>query len=300
MKLYMVEHNNLELLAISDDGKEFLVPGMLDNCPDFYKTVQNFLNYNNKNKNDELLEFIGSSNLNSISIQNNKILAPIQRPQQNIICMGLNYEDHIKESEKVFLKDIKRPKHPIIFTKSSLSINSPYGEIPLRKEVSEEIDWESELAVIIGKAGIRIKKEEAYEYIYGYTVLNDVSARDIQRNHKQFFLGKSLPGSCPIGPCIVSKNEINNPHNLKISCRVNDLIKQESNTSYQIFDIPTQLETISKSTYLMPGDIIATGTPSGVGFARTPPEFLKDGDIVECEIEGIGKITNKVIDRSYQ
>ena len=131
-------------------------------------------------------------------------------------------------------------------------------------------------------------------------VLNDISARDIQRNHKQFFLGKSLPGACPIGPCVVSKDEIKDPHNLNISSKVNSVIKQESNTKHQIFDIPTQIETISKSTYLVPGDIIATGTPSGVGFARTPPEFLKDGDIVECEIENIGKIINKVVDYSYQ
>ena len=131
-------------------------------------------------------------------------------------------------------------------------------------------------------------------------VLNDISARDIQRNHKQFFLGKSLPGACPIGPCVVSKDEIKDPHNLNISSKVNNVIKQESNTKHQIFDIPTQIETISKSTYLVPGDIIATGTPSGVGFARTPPEFLKDGDIVECEIENIGKIINKVVDYSYQ
>ena len=170
----------------------------------------------------------------------------------------------------------------------------------LRREVSEELDWESELAVIIGKPGIHIKKEEAYDYIYGYTVLNDISARDIQRNHKQFFLGKSLPGACPIGPCITSKDEIKNPHNLKISSKVNNIIMQDSNTSYQIFDIPTQIETISKSTHLVPGDIIATGTPSGVGFARTPPQFLKEGDIVECEIEKIGKIINEVVDYSYQ
>ena len=194
----------------------------------------------------------------------------------------------------------KRPKYPIIFSKSILSINAPYGNIELRDEVSCELDWESELAVVIGNPGIRIKKDDAYNHVFGYTVLNDISARDIQRNHKQFFLGKSLPGACPIGPCIVTKDEIDNPHNLDIFCRVNGQIKQESNTKFQIFDIPSQIEAISKSTYLMPGDIIATGTPSGVGFARKPPEFLKDGDIVECEVEKIGKIINKVIDCSHQ
>ena len=299
MKIYMVNYNDLKLMAISKNGSDFFIPGTVKDCPEHFKTVENYLNYNKKND-SELEEFINNNKLSLLPISRENILAPVLKPKQNVICMGLNYEDHIRESEKVFLKDIKRPKYPIIFTKSTLSINSPYGEIPLRKEVSEELDWESELAVIIGKAGIHIKKEEAYEYIYGYTVLNDISARDIQRNHKQFFLGKSLPGACPIGPCIVSKDEIKNPHNLKITSKVNNVIKQDSNTSYQIFDIPTQIETISKSTYLVPGDIIATGTPSGVGFARTPPEFLKNGDVVECEIENIGKIINKVYDYSYQ
>ena len=299
MKLYMVNHKGSSLLAISDEGQNFIIPGTLESCPAYFKTIENFLNHSSVT-NKELLEFIKRSNIDPVPIHKNSILAPISKPAQNIICMGLNYEDHIKESEKVFLKDIKRPKYPIIFTKSSLSINSPYGEIPLRKDVSLELDWESELAIVIGKPGIHIKKEDAYDYIYGYMVLNDISARDIQRNHKQFFLGKSLPGACPIGPCIVSKDEISDPHNLKLSCKVNNVIKQDSNTKHQIFDIPTQIETISRSTYLVPGDIIATGTPSGVGFARTPPEFLKHGDIVECEIEKIGRITNKVVESTYQ
>ena len=299
MKLYMVNYKNFNLLAISEDQKNFIVPGVLENCPDYLKSIENFLNYNNGDL-DVLFKYININNIKEVNILEKDILPPISRPKQNIICMGLNYEDHIKESEKVFLKDIKRPKHPIIFTKSSLSINSPFGEIPLREEISVELDWESELAIVIGKPGIYIKKEHAYDHIFGYMVLNDISARDIQRKHKQFFLGKSLPGACPIGPCIVSKDEIKDPHNLNISCKVNNILKQNSNTKYQLFDIAEQVETISKSTYLVPGDIIATGTPSGVGFARNPPEFLKDGDIVECEVEKIGKIINKVIDYSYQ
>ncbi|MDG2171441.1 MAG: fumarylacetoacetate hydrolase family protein [Gammaproteobacteria bacterium] len=299
MKLYMVDYNGAALMAVGKNNNKYIIPGVLDNCPEHFKSIDKFLNYDNADC-SKLRNFIKASNLEEIKLSNSCILAPIPKPQQNIICMGLNYEDHIKESEKVFLKDIKRPKYPIIFTKSSLSINSPYGDIPLRKNVSLEMDWESELAIVIGKPGIHIKKEDVYDYIFGYMVLNDVSARDIQRNHKQFFLGKSLPGACPIGPCLVTKDEIIDPHNLDLSCKVNNIVKQKSNTKYQIFDIPTQIETISKSTYLVPGDIIATGTPSGVGFARTPPEFLKDGDIVECEIEKIGKIVNKVVDQSYQ
>ena len=297
MKLYMVNYNNSKSMAISDNGKRFKVFSSFENLPEYFNSIEDFLNEKN-NDYQELINYLKSQDLPYVEIDYKDILPPISRPKQNIICMGLNYEDHIKESEKVFLKDIKRPKHPIIFTKSTLSINSPYGDIEIRDEVSNELDWESELAIIIGKPGIRINKRDAYEHIFGYTVLNDISARDLQRNHKQFFLGKSLPGACPIGPCIVTKDEIENPHDLVISCKVNGKIKQESNTRYQIFDIPTQIESISRSTYLMPGDIIATGTPSGVGFARTPPEFLKDGDLVECEIEKIGKIINRVVNRS--
>tara|TARA_B100000900_G_scaffold210424_1_gene178346 strand:- start:50 stop:937 length:888 start_codon:yes stop_codon:yes gene_type:complete len=293
----MVNYNNSKSMAISDNGKRFKVFSSFENLPEYFNSIEDFLNEKN-NDYQELINYLKSQDLPYVEIDYKDILPPISRPKQNIICMGLNYEDHIKESEKVFLKDIKRPKHPIIFTKSTLSINSPYGDIEIRDEVSNELDWESELAIIIGKPGIRINKRDAYEHIFGYTVLNDISARDLQRNHKQFFLGKSLPGACPIGPCIVTKDEIENPHDLVISCKVNGKIKQESNTRYQIFDIPTQIESISRSTYLMPGDIIATGTPSGVGFARTPPEFLKDGDLVECEIEKIGKIINRVVNCS--
>ena len=299
MKLYMVNFENSSLLAVSNTKGKYIIPALVKTCPNHFKSIENFLNYGECNNND-LENFIKKFNLKEISIADNNVMAPISHLKQNIMCMGLNYEDHIKESGKAFSRDIKKPKYPIIFTKSALSINSPFGNIPLIKKVSLELDWESELAIVIGKPGIHIKKDDAYNYIYGYMVLNDISARDIQRNHKQFFLGKSLPGACPIGPCIVSKDEISDPHNLNISCKVNGVIKQESNTKYQIFDIPTQIETISKSTYLVPGDIIATGTPSGVGFARTPPEFLKNNDVVECEIEKIGKIINKVVEVSYQ
>ena len=297
MKLYMVRHNNKDSMAVSDDGRNFKILTLSKFAPNSFSCIEEFLEGSSL---EELRNFIRREDLDDIVVNEENILPPISKPKQNIMCMGLNYEDHIKESERVFLKDIKRPKYPIIFTKSILSINAPYGNIELRDEVSCELDWESELAVVIGNPGIRIKKDDAYNHVFGYTVLNDISARDIQRNHKQFFLGKSLPGACPIGPCIVTKDEIDNPHNLDIFCRVNGQIKQESNTKFQIFDIPSQIEAISKSTYLMPGDIIATGTPSGVGFARKPPEFLKDGDIVECEVEKIGKIINKVIDCSHQ
>jgi 2-keto-4-pentenoate hydratase/2-oxohepta-3-ene-1,7-dioic acid hydratase in catechol pathway len=152
-----------------------------------------------------------------------------------------------------------------------------------------------ELGVVIGKTGRHIARSAALEHVFGYTVINDVSARDLQKRHQQFFLGKSIDGSCPMGPWIVTADEIPDPQKLDLSCKVNHEIKQSANTSQQIFTVADIIATLSKVMTLLPGDIIATGTPSGVGFARTPPEYLLPGDVVECEIEGIGAICNSVI-----
>jgi 2-keto-4-pentenoate hydratase/2-oxohepta-3-ene-1,7-dioic acid hydratase in catechol pathway len=160
--------------------------------------------------------------------------------------------------------------------------------------VTTQLDYEVELAIIIGQQGKNIPRAEAMSYVYGYSVLNDISARDLQRNGKQFFKGKSLDGACPIGPWLVTADEIANPHNLAITCHVNGVTKQDSNTQHMIFDIPAIIEYLSLGMTLLPGDIIATGTPSGVGFARTPPEYLQPGDMVECEIEKIGLIRNQI------
>jgi 2-keto-4-pentenoate hydratase/2-oxohepta-3-ene-1,7-dioic acid hydratase in catechol pathway len=151
-----------------------------------------------------------------------------------------------------------------------------------------------ELGVIIGTGGKTISGKKALKHVFGYTIINDLSARDLQFRHKQFFLGKSLDGTCPMGPWIVTADEIPDPQNLKLRCRVNGVLKQDSNTRHMIFDIPAIIETLSLGMTLEPGDIISTGTPSGVGFARTPPEFLKPGDTLECEIEGIGVLRNRV------
>ncbi len=148
--------------------------------------------------------------------------------------------------------------------------------------------------MVIGKSGRKISPENAFEHIFGYTVINDISARDIQLNHKQYFLGKSLDGGCPIGPVIVTPDEIADPQNLKIACRVNGITKQDSNTNFMLFKIAEIISTLSRAMPLEAGDIIATGTPSGVGFARTPPEYLQPGDVVECEVETIGVLRNRI------
>jgi 2-keto-4-pentenoate hydratase/2-oxohepta-3-ene-1,7-dioic acid hydratase in catechol pathway len=224
-----------------------------------------------------------------------QLAAPIPRPRKNIMCLGLNYADHAKESAEARGREVSLPEYPVIFTKAPTTVNGPYGNIVIDPAVSEQVDWEAELAVIIGRTGKNIREEEALDYVFGYTVLNDVTARDLQAQHKQYFKGKSIDGYCPMGPWIVTADEIPDPHQLPIRLRVNGVTKQEGNTNMMIFSIPRTIAVLSIGMTLEPGDIIATGTPSGVGFARNPPEFLQPGDVVETEIEGIGILRNTVV-----
>jgi 2-keto-4-pentenoate hydratase/2-oxohepta-3-ene-1,7-dioic acid hydratase in catechol pathway len=230
----------------------------------------------------------------AISIGSVTLLAPIPQPRRNVMCLGLNYVEHAKESAEARGREFKQHQHPVFFTKATHAINGPEAVIPFDTAVSEQIDWEAELAVIIGQGGKNISDADAFDYIFGYTCLNDVSARELQSNHSQFFKGKSLDGTCPIGPWIITADEIHDPQQLNITSRVNGVTKQDSNTRYMIFNISTIIEVLSRGMTLDAGDIIATGTPSGVGFARKPPEFLKPGDVVEVEIEQIGVLRNRV------
>ncbi len=223
-------------------------------------------------------------------------LAPIPRPRKNVMCLGWNYVDHVEESAQAFKRTLKLPEYPVVFTKSVTSVNGPYSEFHFDTKVSTQIDWEVELGVVIGTRGRNIKVEKALDYVFGYTVINDISARDLQSRHRQFFVGKSLDGSCPMGPCIVTRDEIPDPQRLELFCRVNGELKQYSNTRHQIFNVATTISILSQGMTLEPGDVIATGTPSGVGFARTPPEYLRSGDVVECEVERIGIIRNRIIE----
>jgi len=223
-----------------------------------------------------------------------KLLSPIPNPRRNIICLGLNYAAHADESNRVKGFASELPQFPVIFNKATTCMNGPYDDIPYDANVSTKIDWEVELTVVLGRSGKNISTDEGMSYVFGYTVMNDISARDLQRDHKQFFKGKSLDGSAPMGPCIVTADSLPDPHLLHLTSRVNGVTKQDGNTSDLIFDIPTTIYHLSRGMTLLAGDIIATGTPEGVGFARTPPEFLKPGDVVECEIEGIGVIRNQI------
>ncbi len=224
-----------------------------------------------------------------------QLAAPIPRPRKNLMCLGWNYADHARETAAIRGRDPNAPEYPVIFTKAPTTVNSPFGNIIIDPRVSTEIDWEAELAVIIGNGGKNISEEDAMSLVFGYTVLNDVTARDLQSRHKQFFKGKSIDGYCPMGPWIVTADEIEDPQHLDVKLRVNGITKQESNTSLMVFPIRTIIATLSQGMTLEPGDIIATGTPSGVGFARNPPEYLKAGDVMETEVEGIGVLRNVVV-----
>lgn len=225
------------------------------------------------------------------------LCSPIPRPRQNVICLGLNYKDHVSETSGVKQEEVKLPRSPIVFTKAANSMNGPFSDIEINTNISAKMDWEAELGVIIGKPGFGIKEEDAMQHVFGYTVINDVTARDRQKWHKQFYIGKSYRGCCPMGPVIVTTDEIADPHDLQLRSWVNGNIKQESNTKHQIFSIANVIAVLSQGMELEAGDIIATGTPSGVGYARTPPEFLMPGDVVECEVEHIGKIANRITQR---
>ncbi|MGA7722198.1 MAG: fumarylacetoacetate hydrolase family protein [Ignavibacteriaceae bacterium] len=248
-----------------------------------------------------ILEFIkaGESEWNKIEdslqeikkdiILSHKTLdAPLKNPSK-IVAIGLNYFDHAKES------NMEIPKSPLVFTKFNNSITGPTDPIIIPSRITKEVDYEAELGVIIGRTAKNIRKENALEYAFGYTIINDVSARDIQFSDKQWVRAKSLDTFCPMGPVIVTKNEIPDPQNLELGCSVNGIILQQDNTKNMIFSVAELISQLSYSFTFEPGDIIATGTPSGVGFSRTPPVFLKAGDVVYTWIKGIGELINPVI-----
>lgn len=231
-----------------------------------------------------------------------ELLAPCAPLRRNVFCVGKNYREHALEFERSGFdssssdgsRSSSSAELPVIFTKATTSVIGPGQGICAHSSLTKALDYEAELAVVIGLGGRGISKESAYEHVFGYTILNDITARDLQQGHKQWFMGKSLDTFCPIGPWVVTAGETD-ASSLRIRSWVNDEPRQDANTGDLIFDIPTLISTISAGITLLPGDVIATGTPSGVGLGFDPPRFLKPGDVVTVEIEGLGRLTNPVV-----
>ncbi len=224
-----------------------------------------------------------------------KLCSPIKRPIHDIICVGVNYKEHLKETKENFSKEsFQETKNTVYFSKRASETIGPEDIIVSHVDIDEQLDYEAELAVIIGAKGTNIPKEQAENYIFGYTIMNDISARGLQQQHLQWYRGKSLDTFTSLGPSIVHKSEIPFPVQLNVCSRVNGELRQNSNTKLFLVDIPSIIDEISNGITLEPGDIIATGTPSGIGLGFNPPRFMKSGDVVECEVENIGVLRNIV------
>lgn len=224
-----------------------------------------------------------------------RLLSPIPRPKQNVMCLGMNYVAHAIESLRARGSEIKLPEFPVFFTKALNTVCGDGDSVPLDPNVTSQLDYEVELAYVFGRTAKNVKKADALDYVFGYTILNDISARDLQNRHQQFFKGKSLDNSGPIGPCIVTADEIPDPATLAIKLRLNGELRQNSHTGDLIFDIPTSIEYLTLGTTIEAGQIVCTGTPAGVGMGLTPPAYMKAGDVVEAEIEKIGVLTNHIV-----
>jgi len=219
-------------------------------------------------------------------------VAPPIRPVRNLICIGKNYREHVNEVRGTALGGL--PEAPIVFTKATTAVIGPGEPIPVHAGLTSELDYEAEVALVIGRGGRAIPPERAWEHVFGYTIVNDVTARDLQRRHRQFFLGKSLDGSAPMGPVVVPRAAMPEPAAIEIRCRVNGELRQQGRLDQLIFDVPTLIATLSAGMTLLPGDIVATGTPSGVGAGLDPPRFLRPGDLIEIEVTGCGRLVNPV------
>ncbi len=269
-------------------GTSTLNIGMLDLVKGGESFIEKISTIYDKVKEDEDPGFL-------LDMKDVKLAAPIPRPEKNIFCLGKNYRAHAFEFEKTAEEKVAIPKNPIIFTKNVTAVIGPDDEIKSHSEITQELDYEVELAVVIGKGGTNIPRETAMDHIFGYTIINDITARDLQRTHVQWHRAKSLDTFAPMGPYLVHKSSVPSAEDLEVICKVNGEIRQKANTKDLIFDIPSIISILSDGMTLEPGDIIATGTPAGVGMGFDPPEFLKPGDIVEMEISHLGVLRNTVI-----
>ncbi len=288
MKLLTFYRDNSKRIGTIIDGKILDLNDALDNnwnMLDLLDQGENGIHLVSKAKENAQKE--NDSGL--LKIEKHRLAAPIPRTKKNIVCLGLNYAEHVKESDA----DRELPPHPVFFTKPPTSITGPFDPVIYSKAI-ESLDYEVELAFVIGKKGKYISKKNALEHIAGYMVFQDISARKLQRQHNQWFRGKSLDTFAPMGPYLVTPDEIGDPQNLDLWCKVNGEVRQKANTKDMIFDIKTIISTLSDGITLEIGDVFATGTPSGVGHSH-PKGLLKIGDIIESGIDSIGYMKNQVI-----
>jgi len=237
---------------------------------------------------------LASVRARTFPLESVELRAPVPEPRGNVIAIGRNYQAHAEESARAAGKVVDPPT---VFTKAATSVAGPHDDISIDRSVTNQVDWEVELGIVIGRTGVSIPREVALDHVLGFVTVNDVSARDVQFGWGgQYFKGKSLDGFCPIGPWIVTRDEIADPQSLRLLLRVNGVTKQDGNTRDMIYPVDAVIEWVSKGMTLRAGSIVATGTPDGVGFARTPPEFLKAGDVVEAEVVGIGVLRNRFVD----
>jgi 2-keto-4-pentenoate hydratase/2-oxohepta-3-ene-1,7-dioic acid hydratase in catechol pathway len=274
-----------EILDLSLACKEYKVPALPENMREFLELGNSGMSRIKKILREIKSDLKKSKKPKSLTpVKSVHLCPPVDNPEK-IICIGQNYIDHCRE------QNVEPPTRPIIFTKFNTALNGPYDPVKI-PTVSDKIDYEAELAFVIGKQGKHISKEKAMDYVAGYMVLNDITARDIQKSEGQWIRGKTSDTFAPCGPALVTKDEIKNPHDLKISLKLNGTIMQDSNTCNLIFNISYLIWFISQNITLKPGDIVSTGTPPGVGFARKPPVFLKAGDVIETTVESIGTLVN--------
>ncbi len=294
MRLYTAWMDGQERLMVGfgEDANVYLLEDLGVKFSDMIDLICNLTAEQRQSLSEMAAEGINEKDYN---VDDLTLLAPIVRPRQDVICLGINYDEHAKEagvySEEAFGGE--RP-YTIYFSKRVSRATGPKENIPAYEGLVDSLDYESELGVVLGKNIKAISKEDALSAVFGYTVINDVSARNLQTRHKQWYMGKSLDGFTPIGPCIVTADEVGDVQNLDIKSYVNGELRQNSNTKYMIQTVAGAISELSQGMTLQAGTIIATGTPAGVGMGMKPPCFLKKGDVVVCEIEKIGKIENKV------
>ena len=279
----------MKILAYAQEGAEKI--GVLS--PDG-KSVSELSGYGDMNALIESGDRVKAGAGTPVPLESVRLLAPIVHPRQDIICLGMNFADHAQEARRFKGEAFESSEEYAVYFSKRVNEAVPDGGVIKYPEVTTQLDYEAELGVIIGKSAKDVAYEDALEYVFGYTIVNDVTARDVQTRHRQYYFGKSLDGCTPMGPWIVTADELTDPHSLQLRSWVNDELRQDGNTSRLIFNINHVISELSQGITLNPGTIISMGTPAGVGMGFVPPKYLSPGDTIICEVEGIGRLVSTI------